>query len=105
MRRFDVYLVTLDPATGHEIKKARPAVIISPDEMNLHIDTVIIAPMTNWGRDYPTRIKCEFQSIAAQIVLDQIQTVDKQRLTKKLGTISPDEARQLLAVLAEMFQT
>lgn len=103
MRRFDVYLVTLDPTVGHEIRKTRPAVIISPDEMNLHIGTVIIAPLTSQGRDYPTRINCCFQGVSGQIVLDQIRTVDKKRLTKKLGTITSTEAQLLFAVLSEMF--
>jgi mRNA interferase MazF len=104
MKRFDVFLVSLDPTVGHEIRKTRPAVIISPDEMNPHISTVIIAPMTSRGRDYPTRVPCCLQGIQGQIVLDQIRTVDKKRLTKKLGKLSVEEANQLLNVLAEMFR-
>jgi mRNA interferase MazF len=95
--------VTLDPTLGSEIKKARPCVIISPDEMNLHIATVIVAPMTTKGRDYPTRVACRFQGKCGQIVLDQMQTVDKVRLVKRLGRIKPSFQGRVLAVLAEMF--
>ena len=77
VKRFDVYLVNLDPTVGSEIRKARPCLIISPDEMNRHIATVIVAPMTTKGRDYPTRVLCTFQGKEGQVVLDQIQTVDK----------------------------
>lgn len=103
MRRFDVYLVNLDPTIGHEIKKTRPCVIISPDEMNRHISTVIIAPMTSVRRDYPTRVNCPFQGKDGQIVLDQIRTVDKTRLVKELGRISKDESSQTLTLLRELF--
>ncbi len=104
VNRFDVYLVSLDPTLGHEIKKTRPCVIISPDEMNHHIGTVIVAPMTSRGRDYPTRVNCTFQKVSGQVVLDQIRTVDKIRLVKRLGALSPAVADQMLAVLNEMFQ-
>lgn len=103
VNRFDVFLVNLDPTVGSEIQKTRPCVVISPDEMNRHIATVIIAPMTTKGRQYPTRIVCQFQGKKGQIVLDQIRTVDKNRLVKKLGRISQDEQKMLLDVLAEMF--
>ncbi len=103
MKRFDVYLVTLDPTQGHEIKKTRPCVIVSPDEMNAYIGTVIIAPMTSKGRDYPSRVTCTFQGISGQVVLDQLRTVDKARLVKKLGTLSTHASDNVLAVLAEMF--
>jgi mRNA interferase MazF len=102
-KRFEVYLVNLDPTLGREIKKTRPCLVISPDEMNMHIDTVIVAPMTTKGRAYPTRISCKFQGKDGQIVLDQIRTVDKARMVKKLGTISPATQKIVLAVLAEMF--
>jgi mRNA interferase MazF len=102
-KRFEVYLVNLDPTIGREIKKTRPCLVISPDEMNIHIDTVIVAPMTTKGRAYPTRISCKFQGKDGQIVLDQIRTVDKARLVKKLGTISSATQKIVLAVLAEMF--
>ncbi len=103
VRRFEVYLVNLDPTVGSEIQKTRPCLVISPDEMNAHIATVIIAPMTTKGRGYPTRIDCQFQGKTGQIVLDQIRTVDKARLVKKLGKISAEIQKEVLAVLAEMF--
>lgn len=101
--RFEVYLVRLDPTRGHEIRKTRPCLIISPDEMNRHIETVIVAPMTTKGRAYPTRIPVKFQGKAGQIVLDQIRTVDKARLVKRLGRIHQATTDQVLALLAEMF--
>ena len=103
MKRFDVYLVNLDPTQGREIKKTRPATIISPDEMNDHISTVIIAPMTTKGRDYPTRVSCIFQGKQGQIILDQIRTVDKSRLVKHLGKINRSTAEEALGILQEMF--
>jgi len=102
-KRFEVFLVNLDPTVGSEIQKTRPCVVISPDEMNRNIATVIIAPMTTKGKMYPTRIVCQFQGKEGQIVLDQIRTVDKTRLVKKLGKISQDEQRLVLDTLAEMF--
>lgn len=101
--RFEVYLVNLDPTIGSEIKKTRPCVIISPDEMNRHIRTVIIAPMTTKGRGYPTRVNCTFDNKQGQVVLDQIRTVDKRRLVKKLGTLAPAAQSNVLDVLSEMF--
>jgi len=83
INRFDVYLTNLDPAVESEIQKTRPCLIISPDEMNRHIRTVIVAPMTTAGKDYPTRISCKFKKKKGQIVLDQIRTIDKTRLAKK----------------------
>lgn len=102
-KRFEVYLVNLDPTIGRKIKKTRPCLVISPDEMNMHIDTIIVAPMTTKGHAYPTRISCKFQGKDGQIVLDQIRTVDKARLVKKLGKISSATQKIVLAVLAEMF--
>ena len=104
VNRFEVFLVALDPTLGHEIKKTRPAVVVSPDEMNHHIGTVIIAPMTTKGREYPTRVGCTFQGVAGQVVLDQIRTVDKVRLVKRLGRLPPAAADRVLTVLGEMFQ-
>ena len=101
-RRFEVYLVNLDPTLGSEIKKARPCLIISPDEMNLHIATVIVAPMTSKGTDYPTRVSCRFEGKTGQVVLDQIRTIDKQRLVKRLGTIGQETQQEVLRTLAEM---
>jgi mRNA interferase MazF len=103
VKRFDVFLVNLDPTIGREIQKTRPCVVVSPDEMNRYIATVIIAPMTTKGQTYPTRILCQFQGKGGQIVLDQIRTVDKTRLVKKLGQISQDEQSAVLDTLAEMF--
>jgi mRNA interferase MazF len=101
--RFDVYLVNLDPTIGREIKKTRPCLIISPDEMNLHIRTVIIAPMTTKGRPYPTRVACRFKGKSGQVVLDQVRTIDKERLAKRLGRIDRRAAEAVLQVLAETF--
>lgn len=103
VRRFDVFLVSLDPTVGVEIQKTRPCLIISPDEMNRHINTVIIAPMTTQGRSYPTRIACEFQGKAGQIVLDQIRSIDKSRLARRLGRLDKAKQTEVLGALAEMF--
>jgi mRNA interferase MazF len=103
VKRFDVFLVNLDPTVGSEIQKTRPCVVISPDEMNRYIATVVIAPMTTQGKAHPTRVVCQFQGKDGQIVLDQIRTIDKTRLVKKLGQISQDEQRVVLDTLAEMF--
>ena len=103
VKRFEVYLINLDSTIGSEIQKTRPCLIISPDEMNSHIATVIVAPMTTKARNYPTRVSCQFEGMSGQIVLDQIRTVDKSRLVKRLGKISEDTQCEVLAVLAEMF--
>ncbi len=103
VNRFDVYLINLDPTVGSEIRKTRPCLIISPDEMNKHIRTVIVAPMTTAGKDYPTRIQCKFKRKKGQIVLDQIRTIDKTRLIKKLGTIDPNSQIEVIAVLQRLF--
>jgi mRNA interferase MazF len=103
VKRFEVYLVNLDPTVGREIKKTRPCVIISPDEMNRHIATVIVAPMTTKGNAYPTRVSCEFEGKKGQVVLDQLRTVDKKRLAKWLGELEQGTQKQVLAILAEMF--
>ena len=103
MKRFDVYLVALNPTRGSEIRKTRPCVIISPDEMNDFIKTVIIAPMTTKGQSYPTRVECDFQGKKGQIILDQIRTVDKVRLINKLGVLKTSEQKEVLSTLAEMF--
>ncbi len=103
VKRFEVYLVNLEPTVGGEFKKTRPCLIISPDEMNRHIRTVIVAPMTTKGRDYPSRVACRFQGKNGQVVLDQIRTVDKTRLVKLLGRISPPAQKTVLEVLCEMF--
>jgi mRNA interferase MazF len=103
IKRFDVYLVALDPTIGTEIKKTRPCVVISPDEMNRHIATVIIAPMTTKGYDYPTRVSCIFQKKKGQVVLDQIRTIDKSRLVQKIGRLSDFTQNKVLSVLQELF--
>jgi mRNA interferase MazF len=94
--------VNLDPTIGSEIQKRRPCAVISPDEMNRWIQTVIVAPMTTKGRAYPSRVNCEFQGKQGQVVLDQIRTVDKQRLVRKLGCLDPTTQVTVLATLAEM---
>jgi len=103
VERFDVFLINLDPTLGSEIKKTRPCLVISPDEMNRHIRTVIVAPMTTAGKDYPTRISCSFQEKVGKIVLDQLRTVDKSRLIKKLGTIEPKAQAEVIATLRRLF--
>jgi mRNA interferase MazF len=103
IKRFDVYLVNLDPTVGSEIRKARPCLIVSPDEMNRYIGTVIVAPMTTKGRDYPTRVLCTFKGKNGQVVLDQVRTIDKSRLVQKLGRIDKQTQDDVLSVLAEMF--
>ncbi len=103
VNRFDVFLVNLDPTIGREIQKTRPCLVISPNEINHHIATVIVAPMTTKGQTYPTRVTCQFQGQNGQIVLDQIRTVDKTRLVKLLGQISAEEQKTVLDILAQMF--
>jgi len=102
-KRFDVYLTNLDPTIGTEIRKTRPCVVISPDEMNRHVATVIVAPMTTKGRQYPTRVSCRFERKDGQVVLDQLRTIDKVRLVKRLGRLSKRTQTAVLATLAEMF--
>ena len=101
--RFDVYLINLDPTVGSEIQKTRPCLIISPDEMNRHIRTVIVAPMTSGTKDYPTRVNCRFKRKKGQIVLDQIRTIDKKRLIKKLGSIDAKTQLEVISVLQRLF--
>ncbi|MBA7539889.1 Endoribonuclease EndoA [subsurface metagenome] len=101
--RFDVYLTNLDPTVGSEIQKTRPCLIVSPNEMNKHIRTVIVAPMTTAGKDYPTRVSCTFKKKKGQIVLDQIRTIDKTRLVKKLGTIDPETQLKVITILQRLF--
>lgn len=102
IRQYDIALINLDPTIGHEIRKVRPCVVISPDEMNNHIETVIIAPMTTKGRSYPTRIPIRFKSKDGWIVLDQIRTVDKKRLIKRLGRLDTDTVRDVKSAIKEM---
>jgi mRNA interferase MazF len=103
VKRFDVFLVSLDPTVGHEIRKSRPCLVISPDEMNHHISTVIVAPMTTKGRNYPTRVPCIFQGKEGRVVVDQIRTVDKIRLVKRLGKADSQTQTDVFSVLSELF--
>ena len=103
VKRFDVFLINLDPTVGSEIQKTRPCLIISPDELNHHIKTVIIAPMTSAGKNYPTRVPCVFKKKLGQIVLDQIRTLDKARLIKKLGTIDSKTQLEVISTLQKLF--
>jgi mRNA interferase MazF len=102
-KRFDVYLISLDPTVGSEIKKTRPCLIVSPDEMNRHIRTVIVAPMTTVKKDYPTRVNCVFRKKKGQIVLDQIRTIDKTRLVKRLGPLDSKSQPEVVSVLQRLF--
>ncbi len=100
--QYDVHLINLDPTLGSEIKKTRPCVVISPDEMNRHLATVIIAPLTTKSHNYPSRIEVNFQKKTGWIVLDQIRTVDKRRLVKRLGAIDAKTIQKTKAVIREM---
>ncbi|MFO7760365.1 MAG: type II toxin-antitoxin system PemK/MazF family toxin [Thermodesulfobacteriota bacterium] len=103
VKRFDVYLVNLDLAIGSEIQKTRPCLVISPDEMNRNIRTVIVTPMITAQKDYPTRVLCTFQKKKGQIVLDQLRTIDKERLIKKLGTIESKDQLEVISKLERLF--
>ena len=101
--RGEVHLVRLDPTLGSEIKKTRPCLIVSPDELNHHLRAVIVAPMTTGGQAYPWRVACRFQGRAGFVALDQLRTVDSERLVKRLGRLSPSTATEVLDTLQEMF--
>ena len=101
--RGDVQLVRLDPALGSEIRKTRPCVVISPDELNQHLRTVIVAPMTTGGNAYPWRVACRFQNRSGFVALDQLRTVDQERLVKRLGRLSSATTTEVLDTLQEMF--
>lgn len=101
--RFDVYLVALDPTVGSEIQKSRPCLIISPDEINHHLRTVIVAPMTTKGAAYPTRAICSFKGKKGQVVLDQLRTVDRARLIRRLGRLDANTCAEVLTVLRKLF--
>jgi len=103
VNRFKVYLINLDPTVDSEIRKTRPCLIVSPDEINHSTHTVIVAPMTTKGQPYPTRVACRFKGRSGQAVLDQIRTIDRARLLKKLGSIDGKSATKVLAVLQKMF--
>jgi mRNA interferase MazF len=99
----EVWLVSLDPVRGSEIQKTRPCLVISPDEMNRHLRTIIIAPMTTTARPYPTRVDLTFQGKSGQIALDQLRAVDRGRLVKKLGTVRENTAQAVSDVLVQLF--
>lgn len=103
VNRFDVYLINLDPTVGSEIQKTRTCLVISPDEMNRNIRTIIVAPMTSAGKHYPTRVSCVLKKKRGQIVLDQLRTIDKSRLIKKLGTIDSKAQVEVISILQRMF--
>lgn len=102
VNQYDIFLINLDPTIGSEMKKTRPCVIISPNEMNYNLNNVIIAPMTSTDKTYPTRVSVEFENKTGSIVLDQIRTVDKARLVKKLGKIDKKTINKIKLVLKEM---
>lgn len=101
--RGEVHLVRLDPTAGSEIRKTRPCLIVSPNELNQHLRTAIVAPMTTGGRAYPWRVPCRFQSRAGHVALDQLRTVDTERLVRRVGHLSPETVTAVLETLQEMF--
>ncbi len=103
MKQYQIVLVNLDQTIGSEMKKTRPCVIISPNEMNKHLDTIVVAPMTSSSKNYPTRISVNYDKKTGSIVLDQIRTIDKQRIVKILSTLSEKEIIKVKAVLKETF--
>lgn len=103
MSQYDIVLVNLDPTIGSEIKKTRPCVIISPNEMNNHLQTIVIAPMTSSSKPYPTRVEIKQSKTKGWIVLDQIRTVDRQRITKVFGSLTEKEVSKLKSVIFETY--
>jgi len=101
--RGEVYLVRLDPTRGSEIRKTRPCLIVSPDELNDHLRTVIVAPMTTGGQAYPWRVQCRFHGRTGFVATDQLRTIDIERLARRLGRLSPNSVTAVLTVLEEMF--
>jgi mRNA interferase MazF len=102
-RRGDVYLTQLNPTRGSEIRKTRPCVVVSPDELNTHLQTFMVAPLTTGGHPYPFRVSCRFGGRDGHVILDQIRVVDHQRLTKRLGVLTEPTLRKVLGVLHQMF--
>jgi len=102
-RRGEVFLVALDPTRGSEIRKTRPCVVVSPDDLNTHLRTVMIAPLTTGGGKYPFRVLCRFADTRGEVVVDQLRTVDRERLVRRLGRLSPSTLAQVLSTLQEMF--
>ncbi|MBP7508179.1 MAG: type II toxin-antitoxin system PemK/MazF family toxin [Prolixibacteraceae bacterium] len=103
INQYQIILVNLDPTIGSEIKKTRPCVVISPNEMNKFLNTVVIAPMTTSSKSYPTRIEIKYENITGWIVADQIRTIDKQRIIKNLGQLTKAEIIELKSVLKETY--
>jgi mRNA interferase MazF len=103
VNRGDVFLVDLNPTRGGEIRKTRPCLVVSPDELNAHLRTYIVAPLTTGGHPYPFRVSCRFQSKNGHVVLDQIRTIDRERLVRRLGRLAPGSLTSVLGVLQEMF--
>ena len=103
VHRGEVFLTSLNPARGGEIRKTRPCVVVSPDELNAHVRTFIVAPLTTGGHPYPFRIPCRFGGRAGHVVLDQVRTVDRERLVRRMGKLAPQALQQALSVLQEMF--
>ena len=104
IKRFEVWLINLDPTLGSEIKKTRPCVIVSPDAINKYLDTIIAVPLTSTIRSYPTRINCTFQRKKGEVALDQIRSVDKTRLIRKIGTLDNATCKAICELLQEMFE-
>lgn len=103
VHRGDVFLVSLDSTRGDEIRKTRPCVIVSPDELNAHFRTFIVAPLTTGSHPYPFRVGCHFQGRTCYVILDQIRTVDGERLVRRLGELSTSTLEKALAILQQMF--
>ncbi|HNX78668.1 MAG TPA: type II toxin-antitoxin system PemK/MazF family toxin [Prolixibacteraceae bacterium] len=104
LKRFDVWQVTLDPSIGSEIRKKRPCVVVSPDETNKYLQTVVVVPLTSTIRNYPTRVNCFFESRSGQLVTDQIRSIDKSRLIHKMGELDEDTAKALCSLLVETYK-
>lgn len=102
IKQYDIYLINLDPTVGSKIQKARPCLVISPDEMNRNIQTIIIAPMTTKSHSYPTRVKITFEKKMGWVVLDQIRTIDRSRLVKRLGQVTNDAITKIKSIIKEM---
>ena len=102
MKQYDVFLIGLDPTIGHEIRKVRPCVVVSPDEMNEYLGTLIVAPLTSRSKPYPTRVPCKLRGRSGWIVLDQIRALDKRRLIRRLGALDADTVRAVKGTLKEM---
>ena len=101
--RGDIYLVSLNPTRGSEIRKTRPCVVVSPDELNAHLRTFIVAPLTTGGHRYPFRVRCHFEDKDGHVVIDQLRAVDRDRLIKRLGVLADDTLGEVLSILQAMF--